>query len=125
MSGLSFHIASLDEGGVLNVWVSGGAPALGVLQPRGQLACGGRGSAGGARLRRGTRRDWTTGARAGPRGGRSRVRAGGRRALEGPADRPRGLAVGLSRDRVRGQAKGVSTFNTLVVKVATVFEHLI
>lgn len=38
---------------------------------------------------------------------------------------PEGLAVGPSRDRVSGQARGVLTFNVLVVKFAVMFEHLI
>lgn len=47
MSGLSFHVASLDESGVLNVWVSG-VRRHGTHQPCGRLACSGRGSARGA-----------------------------------------------------------------------------
>lgn len=65
MSGLSLHIASLDESGVLNVWVSG-VRRHGTRRPRGQLACGGRRRAGGAPAEMGTGRAWTTGLVRGP-----------------------------------------------------------
>lgn len=38
---------------------------------------------------------------------------------------PKGLAIGHSRDRVRGREKGVPTFNMLVLRLVIMLEPLI